>query len=130
MKRLTKRCLIILTSILLLFSFYCYSGTMLITKLNQGETIKVPVKQDFTIKLKANPSTGYDWEILNINKEIIQLKDKSFVIKDSIPGSSGFDFFTFTSLKKGQSLLKLGQLRSWEGPGSIVDSFSIIVKVQ
>ena len=101
-----------------------------ITKLDQGKIVTVQVKKDFSIMLKANPSTGYDWQILDIDSNIIRHKGTSYNPYRNVPGSNGMEQITFTSIKKGTSPLKLGYMRAWEGRGSMVDSFAITVKVK
>ena len=122
--------LTILFCIPLAFIFNCKNETSSFTKLDHGKTITVPLKKDFVIKLEANPSTGFNWNVLDIDTNIIQLKGTSYTPYHEMPGSNGMEQITFTSVKKGKSPLKLGYLRVWEGRGSMVDSFSITVKVR
>lgn len=108
----------------------CEGETDSVTKVDNGKTIIVSVKKDFVIKLKANPSTGYDWQTLKIDTNIIKLKQTSYKPDRDIPGSSSMERITFTSLAKGKTVLTLGYLRAWEGRSSMVDSFEVTVKVR
>jgi predicted secreted protein len=84
----------------------------------------------FSVNLKSNPSTGFGWEILDIDSSRIRLNEKTFHGQDSLPGSAGVEHLEFKSVKKGKSLLKLGYLRTWEGRNSMTDSFSVFIKVR
>lgn len=111
------------------FSFLNCKENDIISKEQNGKTIDVNLNMNFEIALKANPSTGFSWEIIEMDSSIIQFKEKTFTSIDTIPGSSGIEHIVFKTVQKGQSSLKLGYLRNWEGKGSMADSFSVIIKV-
>ncbi len=117
--------LIVFTSSALLS---CEESTI-ISKDQNGKTISIPINMNFEIALKANPSTGFSWEVTEMDSSKIQFKEKFFTSTDTLPGSSGTEHIIFKAVQKGHSSLKLGYLRSWEGKDSMVDSFSIIIKV-
>ena len=123
----------LISSILLLFpliAFFCGSAENVLTKKDQGETILLPVNAGFSVELDANPSTGYDWGIIEIDGFIIEFRDRTFTAIDSNPGSGGTDHFNFSTLKKGSSQLKLGYYRAFEGMSSMIDSFEVDVVVR
>lgn len=63
--------------------------------------IEVPCSQaTFNVDLKSNPSTGYDWELLIYDKELLQLKNTSFEPSHTqLMGAPGIKTFEFTLLK-------------------------------
>lgn len=111
-------------------TIFCSTGRIILSKSDQGKTVVVSFNSDFSVNLESNPSTGFAWEILDIDSSIIRFNGKTFQAQDSLPGSGGVEHFVFKPVKKGKSLLKLGYLRSWEGRNSITDSFSVFIKVR
>ena len=75
----------------------------------------------FTINLKANPSTGYVWQPIHYDKQLLLLVDTSFVVTNrKLMGSPGISVFQFQRKaskypKKTQITFKYA--RSFE-PGS------------
>lgn len=119
--------------LLFVFAFQCFTickDDSTITEKCDGKTITVPLSGDFHIALHANPSTGFDWEILEIDTTKIVFREKRFIGNNKIPGSSGLEHLVFKPVEKGTSFIKLGYLRSWEGRGSMEDSFSVFIKVR
>lgn len=117
-------------SAFLLVILYCGSALEVISRKDQGKTITMPPDTGFDVELKANPSTGFSWEILSIDSNIIKAGKRTFWADDTIPGSAGIDHISFSTLKKGTSLLKLGYLRTFEGIGSMADSFEVCIQVR
>jgi inhibitor of cysteine peptidase len=127
---MSNRYLTIILCVSTLFVINCngkYSGS--ITKLDNGNTITIPIDKDVNIKLEANLSTGYSWELVTIDSNVIKLKESSYKSNKNIPGSNGMQQITFIPVSAGVSVLKLGYLRPWEGISSMIDSFNITVKV-
>jgi predicted secreted protein len=125
-----NRYLIIVLCISIFFVVECAGkGPESITKLDNGNTITTPVGKDVNIKLDANLSTGYSWEVVTIDSTVIKLKGTTYKSYKNIPGSNGMQQITFTPVSAGMTVLKLGYLRPWEGISSMIDSFKITVKV-
>jgi inhibitor of cysteine peptidase len=116
--------------IIFYLTIFCSTGRIVLSKSDQGKTVVVSHNSAFTVNLKSNPSTGFAWEILDIDSSIIRFNGKTFQAQDSLPGSAGVEHLVFNPVKKGKSLLKLGYLRDWEGRNSITDSLSVLIKVR
>lgn len=121
---------IIIFSICITVTLYCSNAMKSISKHDQGSVITVALGTDLLIEMEANPSTGFGWETVHIDSSKILFKNISFIASDSLPGSGGMEYLIFKTVQKGESLLKLAYLRPWEGRGSMIDSFSVIVNVQ
>jgi predicted secreted protein len=121
--------LILFLLLLATFSLLSCKETDIISKDQNGNIIPIHFDTDFEIALKSNPSTGFSWEITDIDSSKIHFKERYFTSEDTLPGASGIEHIVFKAIQKGKSSLKLGYLRSWEGKGSMMDSFSVIIKV-
>ena len=87
----------------------------------QSETVmKVePQQQLFTIELPANPTTGYQWSVVNYNKALLRLERSSYIRAETkLIGSGGQMQYVF-SLKPcdifpAQTTLTFKYARPWE----------------
>ena len=72
----------------------------------------------FTIRLEANATTGYEWNLTNLaSQDICQLVSSEYEPSDSNRiGAGGHQVWTFLALKRGETDLVFEYLRSWE-PG-------------
>ncbi len=94
---------------------------------NSPNNIKLISGQNFTITLKSNPTTGYQW-IPKFKTNIINLLSHDF--KPLLPvriGSSGIEIFTFKSLNPGTTTLDMVYKRGIEEPPIKEKTFVIIV---
>ena len=84
-------------------------------------TVNTHARQ-FTVKLPANPTTGYQWTVREYDKALLKLTDSSYLASHSgMIGAGGTMVYTFERLDgavwpKSTTLL-FSYARSWE-PGS------------
>jgi inhibitor of cysteine peptidase len=89
--------------------------------------VHVKVGQEFTIELKANPTTGYDWECTSVY-EWIQPLDKTYQSDNTgLVGSGGEDIFRFKAHGQGKAMLDFVYKRSWETTSLEQKSFTVEV---
>jgi inhibitor of cysteine peptidase len=73
-----------------------------------GNKIGVADYQNFTIRLRSNPSTGYRWQE-SYDPTYVSLVSKTF-ISDPLPsgavGVGGYDVYTFKALKMGTTTIR------------------------
>ena len=82
--------------------------------MNNATEIKVNSGQEFAISLKANPTTGYNWEA-EFDESILKLKEKIFEPDSSaVIGGGGKDKFVFLPIKTGKTEIIMLYKRSWE----------------
>jgi inhibitor of cysteine peptidase len=73
----------------------------------------------FTVTLKANPTTGYQWSVIDFNKTLFTLAGKAYQKpKTNLIGAGGNMVFTF-QLNKGQvypkkATMSFSYARPWE----------------
>jgi predicted secreted protein len=80
----------------------------------QPGKIALHVGDEATVTLSGNPSTGYTWKILSVNRDILKLVGRKFVRSKKgggVVGASGLYVFRFRALKAGTTTLRLVYLR-------------------
>jgi rhodanese-related sulfurtransferase/predicted secreted protein len=68
-----------------------------------------------TIELKGNPSTGYTWEAVLSDENIVEVsKDVKYLGSEGMVGAPSMFYFTVRSLSEGNTILTLEYKRPWE----------------
>lgn len=89
--------------------------------------IRVKVGQEFTIALKANPTTGYDWEYVGVYEWIQPLNKTYQTDNTGLMGSGGTDVFIFKTHGQGKAVMDFVYKRSWETTSAEQKSFTVEV---
>jgi inhibitor of cysteine peptidase len=101
-----------------------------ITMEQSGQTITVTEGQFFQIRLNANPSTGYDWYVTQIDDVQLSLYRKRTQPANKTRVGAGVQtYYWFQALKSGSTNLEMKYYRSWEGPSSATETFRLQVTV-
>ena len=68
-----------------------------------------------TIELKGNPSTGYTWEAVLSDENIVEVsKDVKYLGAKGMVGAPSMFYFTVRSVSSGNTVLTLEYKRPWE----------------
>ncbi len=102
---------------------------------DDGRQIALDQGQVLVVTLGSNPSTGYSWQVAEIQEAILkQLGEAEFQASDPggtpVVGAGGTETFRFEALKAGQTTLKLVYHRPWEKDVEPLDTFSVQVVVR
>lgn len=98
-------------------------------------TITIKPGDQFTIQLDGNITTGYAWELEEINAELLrqvgemEYREKSDDSDQEIVGAPGEFFFTFEALKSGKTSLRLIYHRSFEEGVEPLETFTLTVNI-
>ena len=101
---------------------------------DDGSQVELEQGQILVVTLESNPTTGYGWEVAEIQESILeQLGDAEFKQSETgeppLVGAGGWEIFRFKAISAGQMTLKLGYRRPWEEGVEPIDTFSIDVVV-
>jgi len=101
---------------------------------NDGGQIELEQGQILVVTLKSNPTTGYGWEVAEIQESILeQMGEAEFKPSETseppIAGAGGWEIFRFKAIGAGQMTLQLVYLPSWEEGVESINTFSIEVVV-
>jgi len=84
--------------------------------------------QTLVISLESNPSTGYSWEVAEINEDVLhQVAETEFEQTSPLLGAPEKQILRFRPVAAGQSTLKLVYRRPWEKGVEPAREFSIQV---
>ena len=80
-----------------------------------GQTIKLDAGQKPQISLAGNPTTGFNWELLEYDPTVLkQVGDMEYKADSRLMGSGGVMTFKFIALASGSTTIQLIYHRSWE----------------
>lgn len=72
--------------------------------------IEVSAGKEFNIILESNPSTGYHWEVGELDKNVLEFvkKDYASTSDPNLVGGGGLDVWTFKAVNAGEAQITLG----------------------
>ena len=87
---------------------------VVLTEKDAGATVNLRENQNLEIKLRANPTTGYSWNIKAIDAEILQpIGKKEHKPQSDRIGGGGHTIFRFKAIAKGKTILRIAYYRVW-----------------
>jgi predicted secreted protein len=88
---------------------------VVLTEEDNGSSVNVYKGQELIIELESNPSTGYRWEIREIDKSIFRLSGIEFGKPETdLLGAPQKQVFRFEVIAKGETIIRLVYWRPWE----------------
>jgi inhibitor of cysteine peptidase len=98
---------------------------------DNGSQKKLDNGQMLVITLEANPTTGYTWEVAELNANVLrQLGTIEFHPDSNKIGSGGVQTLRLEAVNVGQTYLKLVYHRPWEKDVEPLKNFSLQVVIQ
>ncbi len=127
-----KKMMIVLTIIVLTLAMAaCSSNAVKISADDNGQTIELTSGQKLVLSLESNPTTGFDWEVSEIDEAVIKQSGESeFKSESDLLGAGGVRTFTFEAVEEGTSTLKLVYHRSWEKDIPPEQEFTVTINVK
>lgn len=96
-----------------------------------GSQVELKKGQTLVITLESNPTTGYSWEVVELEEDILrQMGEPEFQPESEALGAPGVEILRFEATKPGQTALKLVYHRPWEEGVEPLDTFSLQVVVR
>ena len=94
-----------------------------------GRQIELTNRQTFNVTLETNPSTGYSWEVVDLNNSIIQEIGEAVsepnLTEKNIVGAPVMHTFQFEVINTGRTTLKIVYHRIWEKDIAPMNTFSV-----
>jgi len=101
------------------------------TEADNGGTTSLAVDRPFEVLLKGNPTTGYLWQVVDLDPSILQqVGEPAYKSESSALGSAGRYTFRFKTVGPGQTLLKLIYHRPFEQGVPPVEVFELNMTVE
>lgn len=123
----------IVTLFIVVCSFQCEPVTVKKSEKDAGSTLEMKRNDNLEIVLKANPTTGYQWEIASIDTTILKntgTEYKADKVPPGVVGSGGKSIIRFKAIKAGRTFLKLVYHRPFEGDAQPAKEFELNVIVK
>jgi len=96
-----------------------------------GYRVELREGQALDVSLEANPTTGYAWEVEELDEGILrQLEEQEFEPQSDLIGAPGIQTLHFQAVGEGQTTLKLIYHRSWEKGVEPLKAYSVEVVVR
>lgn len=113
-----------------LLSIFLSAGTVL-SEGDNGRQMELAKGQTLSLLLSANPSTGYTWEVSELDAGVMrQAGEPVFQPASDLIGAPGTMTFAFQAVNAGETALKLVYHRPWENKTEPAQTFSIRIVVR
>jgi inhibitor of cysteine peptidase len=128
--------------LLVLVAIACFAqtaqaATKVITDADKGGEVHIKAVDQLEVRLKSNPTTGYMWYVEKESTPLLKLHHQSQTEipvpaeeKPSLVGQPVFQVFTFEPRRRGDGVLRLHYVRSWEAPTPDDEKFEIRVVIE
>lgn len=94
--------------------------------------VTVKVGDVLAINLASNPSTGYSWQLLDVDAKVLTRYGDPEFLQEGVPGmvgQGGAEILRFEALSVGSTTLSLGYQRPWETDVEPIEFFTVVVNV-
>ena len=108
------------------------TGTVDVTAKNNGQIVQAKVGDLIRIRLEANPSTGYSWELRDFEFGVAEFFNADLAPRDGgnmMFGAPGDAVITLQAVKPGQQKIQLVYRRIWEPPDQVAATFGFELDV-
>ena len=112
-----------------------YPGTppapaLMLQESDAGRAIEVERGRKVTIRLQANPSTGYRWSVASTGEALEQSGEPFHAAESSMRGAGGGEYWSFMPVRAGKQELRFEYRRPWERdkPPARVLGYTVIVR--
>lgn len=132
MKKLEERMNVIavLLAVLVLLANCRPSGEIKLDAGNNSSQIEIEQGQILVITLEANPTTGYTWEMIEGEEQILQqVGEIEFQPDSKLIGAPGIQTLRLEAVNVGKITLKLIYHQPWEENVDPLETFSVQVVV-
>lgn len=103
--------------------------SQVITETNNGKTIELHVGDEVTLRLPENASTGYRWALEDVGADLVDVQEGKYISLSNAVGSGGEMQWLVRAKAAGSTQIKLKRWRQWEGEKSIIERFSVTLKI-
>jgi inhibitor of cysteine peptidase len=103
-----------------------------ISAADNGRTLELAAGQILVVSLDSNPTTGYGWEVSEIDGALLAQAGEPEYVQggaEGMVGAGGMETYRFVASGSGQTTLTLIYHRAWEKGVAPIDTFSVDVVV-
>lgn len=90
-------------------------GDIVLAESDSGSQVTLNPGQTLVIQLEGNPSTGFTWEVAEVDASVLgQVGDIEFEADSELLGAGGIQRLRFEPSGSGETVLELVYHRPWE----------------
>lgn len=106
-------------------------STKQLTEADNGNSIELRVGDKLEVELPGNPTTGFQWEVSNVDSIILTpIGEPEFKPSSNAVGSEGTVILRFEAVGAGQTKLKLIHHRPFEENVAPIQTFEVTITVK
>jgi inhibitor of cysteine peptidase len=90
------------------------SGVLRLGAGDNGLTFVLSPGDLVDIRLEANPSTGYDWQVIELDESVLRKAGGRFEPESALLGAPGVTVSRFEAVRSGSARLRMVYARPWE----------------
>jgi predicted secreted protein len=102
------------TSLVLIAGCPLVGPTLIFTEDDSGATASLAVGETLAVVLSGNASTGYEWEITELDTAVLANTGTTYRPHCYMPGCGETGTWTFTALSPGSTTLRMIYHQPWE----------------
>ena len=108
-----------------------FAATTVVTDAEKGSDVHMKAGDTLQVRLQSNPSTGYMWYVHPKSSVLLRLTGQSQTqAAEPGVGTPIVQVFTFQPRRRGDGILLLRYVRSWEKPALGEEQFNLHVVVE
>ncbi|MGP1387892.1 MAG: protease inhibitor I42 family protein, partial [Thainema sp.] len=106
------------------------TSMIVIRQADARKTVTAFVGDTIEVLLDENPSTGYRWQVSELNSDVLVLSGSLFLHSgETVAGSSGLRQLQFDAQSAGETVLLLKLKRPWENETDAIAQFQVTIQV-
>ena len=99
------------------------------TSADSGRTIDLRVREEATLRLPENPSTGFRWVVDAADPKLVHLEQGNYASTSNAIGGGGVVQWVIKAEAPGVTEAKFKRWRPWEGDSSVVERYAITLRI-
>lgn len=96
---------------------------------DHGRDVHLRVGETLSVRLRGNVTTGYRWQVVDLDAELLEQVADEYSSSAPIPGSSGWHALVFRALAPGRTTLRLVHSQPWNH-SEAAESFEAAVTIE
>jgi inhibitor of cysteine peptidase len=104
--------------------------TMKLNENDSGKTVEILVGDELEVILPSNPTTGYTWDLILLDTNVLRPEKEEFFAINKAIGSGGVEVIKFRAIAAGKSTVKLIFHRPFEHNVPPLNTFEVTVIIK
>ena len=131
-RSLISNAAIVLVMLLAVASGWAGGGPVLsLSENDNGKRVQLHPGQKMDVVLFENGTTGYQWQIVPVNRNVLKETAKpDFKPSSGLIGAGGERTFHFKAASPGKTVLRLAYRRQWEANVPPLKTFTVRITVR